>query len=135
MNTPLPLKNYSLCIQLYFKSSQNHLVNFPMVLKLYGVEQGFTKIPALVLHEKNVHFELVPVNKSGGELKSDACLAKQPFGEMPYIVRFFSFPRKTLVLTKASLMLTACYNRTTTDSSYSNRSPSPDILRRSTKIM
>ena len=83
-----------------------------MALKLYGVEQGFTKVPAFVLYEKNVTFELVPVNMSGGELKTAAYLAKQPFGETPYIVWFPPFPSllpsKMLVFTKPLLIFTFC---------------------------
>lgn len=44
---------------------------------------------AVVLREKDVPYELVPVDLMKGEHKSPAFLEKQPFGQVPYIVRVF----------------------------------------------
>lgn len=59
-----------------------------MVLKLYGSPMSTcTKRVAVVLHEKQVPFEMIPVDYAKGEHKSPEYLEKQPFGQMPYIVR------------------------------------------------
>jgi glutathione S-transferase len=58
-----------------------------MVLKLYGGTGGFTKIPATILLEKEVPFELVRVDQASGENKTAEYLTKQPFGQIPYLVR------------------------------------------------
>ncbi|KAK2467387.1 hypothetical protein APHAL10511_000622 [Amanita phalloides] len=57
-----------------------------MVLKLYGSSYStYTKCVAIVLHEKNVPFELVPVDMLSKEHKSEEYLKKHPFGQVPYI--------------------------------------------------
>jgi hypothetical protein len=81
-------------------------------------------------YEKNVPFKFIPVNMSGGELKTAAYLAKQPFGEMPYIVRF---PFRALLNT-CWYQVTPPLYRMTTGSSCSNRSRSPNISLRNTKV-
>lgn len=58
------------------------------ILKLYGAAQATcTRRVGTVLHEAKVPFELVEVDIRGGEHKTPAYLAKQPFGQIPYIVR------------------------------------------------
>jgi len=58
-----------------------------MVLKLHGLaKSGHVRLVALVLHEKQVPFELVPVDFFKHEHKSPEYLEKQPFGQVPYIV-------------------------------------------------
>jgi glutathione S-transferase len=57
-----------------------------MVLKLYGNPLSTcTQRVATVLHEKNVPFEIVSIDLSKGEHKRPEYLAKQPFGQVPYI--------------------------------------------------
>jgi glutathione S-transferase len=59
-----------------------------MVLKLYGVNLSTcTRRVATVLYEKNIPFELITVDIMKGEHKSAEYLKKQPFGQVPYIVR------------------------------------------------
>jgi glutathione S-transferase len=56
------------------------------ILKLYGTSQATcTRRIATVLHELKVPFELIEVTLM--ELKTPAYLEKQPFGQIPYIVR------------------------------------------------
>lgn len=65
-----------------------------MVLKLYGSAlSGSTRRVALVLKEKEVPYEFILVEMSKGEHKTPDYLKKQPFGQVPYIVRllFSSF--------------------------------------------
>jgi glutathione S-transferase len=59
-----------------------------MVLKLYGFDHSpnVTRI-VVVLLEKNIPFQFVTVNRVAGEHKTPDYLAKQPFGQVPYIVR------------------------------------------------
>ena len=58
-----------------------------MVLKLYGMPGSTcTRRVATVLKEKNVPYELVLVDLSKGEHKAAAFVAKQPFGQVPYLV-------------------------------------------------
>lgn len=65
-----------------------------MTLKLYGYSGSTcTRRVALVLHEKKVPFELVVVDIGKNEQKSPEYLMKQPFGQVPYIVRLF-YPSK-----------------------------------------
>lgn len=60
-----------------------------MVLKLYGYHRDTcTPRVALILREKNVPFEFIPVDLKKGEQKSPEYLKHQPFGSTPYIVRF-----------------------------------------------
>ena len=57
-----------------------------MVLKLYGHPMSTcTKRVAATLAEKQVPFELIPIDFAKGEHKSAAFLEKQPFGQVPYI--------------------------------------------------
>jgi glutathione S-transferase len=59
-----------------------------MVLKLYGVSyaSGGTSLVAMVLAEKQVPFELVPIDIDNGEQKRPDHVAKNPFGQVPVIV-------------------------------------------------
>ncbi|KAF9049651.1 thioredoxin-like protein [Hymenopellis radicata] len=58
-----------------------------MVLQLFGSPVSTcTKRVAVVLREKKVPFELHPINLASREQKSPEYLAKQPFGQVPYIV-------------------------------------------------
>ena len=58
-----------------------------MVLKLYGgYRLPWVRLVAAVLLEKQVPFELVSVNFANFEHKTPEYLAKQPFGQVPYIV-------------------------------------------------
>ncbi|KAF8881354.1 glutathione S-transferase [Infundibulicybe gibba] len=58
-----------------------------MVLKLYGAptQNAPTGLVALILREKKVPFEFVPVDMRGGEHKSAGILARNPFGQVPSI--------------------------------------------------
>ncbi|KAF8881353.1 glutathione S-transferase [Infundibulicybe gibba] len=58
-----------------------------MVLKLYGAsyQTGATSLVALVLHEKKIPFEFMPVDMYSGEHKSVENLARNPFGKVPSI--------------------------------------------------
>jgi len=59
-----------------------------MVLKLYGVVLATcTQRVLAVAKQLNVQVELVPVDFATGEHKSPEYLKKQPFGEVPYLVR------------------------------------------------
>ncbi|KAJ6541212.1 glutathione S-transferase [Mycena vulgaris] len=56
------------------------------ILKLYGMgSAACTRRVATILHEHQVPFELVEVDLMKGEHKIPAFLAKQPFGQIPYI--------------------------------------------------
>jgi glutathione S-transferase len=62
-----------------------------MVLKLYGAPLSPSVIRVgIVLHEKNIPFELVTVDLFKGEHKTPDFKAKSPFGQIPYIVRTYS---------------------------------------------
>ncbi|KAF9444682.1 glutathione S-transferase [Macrolepiota fuliginosa MF-IS2] len=57
-----------------------------MVLKLYGFPASTaTRRVAQILHEKEVPFEFVEIDRASNEHKSPAYLEKQPFGQVPYI--------------------------------------------------
>ena len=57
-----------------------------MVLKLYGFPISVaTRRVALVLHEKNIPYDFIPVDLSKGEHKAPAHLANQPFGQVPFL--------------------------------------------------
>lgn len=59
-----------------------------MVLKLYGWTHSVaTRRAACILKEKNVPFQFINVDITKGEHKAADYLAKQPFGQVPYIVR------------------------------------------------
>lgn len=66
-----------------------------MVLKLYGTSHaaGGTAVVAMVLAEKRVPFEFIPIDiREKQENKTPEFLEKQPFGQVPVIVTWFSFP-------------------------------------------
>jgi len=57
-----------------------------MVLKLYGyVHSPPAKLVAMVLYEKEIPFEYIEVDLSTRKNKTEAFLAIQPFGQVPYI--------------------------------------------------
>ncbi|KAL0488042.1 glutathione S-transferase [Acrasis kona] len=57
-----------------------------MVLKLYGLAMSTCAQRVLItLKEKNVEYELVPVDLMKGAHKSPEFLEKQPFGKIPYL--------------------------------------------------
>jgi len=57
-----------------------------MVLKLYGYPLSTcTRRVAVVFKEKNVPYELIVVDLASGAQRSPEYLAKQPFGQVPYI--------------------------------------------------
>lgn len=59
-----------------------------MTLKLVGIPTSTcTRRVAVVAKEAGVPFEIVTVDYLKGEHKSPAFLAKQPFGQVPYLVR------------------------------------------------
>lgn len=58
-----------------------------MVLKFYAFNLSPpSQYVATVLHEKKVPFEFVNIDLLKGEQKTPEVLAKQPFGQVPYIV-------------------------------------------------
>ena len=58
-----------------------------MVVKVYGdVRSSCTQRVLTILKEKDVTFEYHHVDFAKGEHKSPEYLAKQPFGQLPYIV-------------------------------------------------
>lgn len=76
-----------------------------MVLKLYGSPfSTCTRRVATVLHEKDVPFELVEVDLRQGAHKAPAFLEKQPFGQIPYIVRELLDVECINITTKSSLL-------------------------------
>jgi glutathione S-transferase len=61
---------------------------FDMVLKLYGYHMSTcTRRAAVVLQEKKVPYEFIPVDITKGEHKQPEYLKSQPFGQVPYLVR------------------------------------------------
>jgi glutathione S-transferase len=86
------------------------------ILKLYGWPKSTcTRRVAAVLHALKVPFELVELKIMEGEHKTPAYLEKQPFGQIPYIVR-----------TQPAAPLNEPVNpifRTTMDSSCTKRAP------------
>jgi glutathione S-transferase len=57
-----------------------------MVLKFYGsAVSTCTRRVAVVLKEKEVPYEFIPVDVMKGENKTPEYLTKQPFGQVPYI--------------------------------------------------
>ena len=59
-----------------------------MVLRLFGYAHSTcTARAATVLREKKIPFEFVPVDLQKGEQKTPAYLEKQPFGQVPCLVR------------------------------------------------
>jgi glutathione S-transferase len=64
------------------------VVVFVMTLKLYTYAVSpSARLVAMVLTEKKVPFEFVKVGVEAGEHKSPGFLEKQPFGQVPVIVR------------------------------------------------
>ena len=59
-----------------------------MVLKLYGYPLStYTRLVALICKEKEVPYELVTIDLAKREHKAPEFIEKQPFGQVPYIVR------------------------------------------------
>ncbi|KAI3864541.1 hypothetical protein MKX03_016998 [Papaver bracteatum] len=57
-----------------------------MALKLYGIPMSTCTTRAMIcLHEKEVEFELVPVDLYTGEHKQPSYLSKNPFGQVPLL--------------------------------------------------
>ncbi|KAF9621006.1 hypothetical protein IFM89_015828 [Coptis chinensis] len=92
------MKTTSYTLHFYIRSISSNILNFlfvvsssiqfslTMTLKVYGI--GFSTCTARVLtclNEKEVEYELVPVNLGVGEHKKPAFLAKQPFGQIPVL--------------------------------------------------
>lgn len=50
----------------------------------------------MILYEKKVPFELVPIDITKGEHKKPEFVEKHPFGVVPYLVRLF-FAKNTLI--------------------------------------
>jgi glutathione S-transferase len=62
-----------------------------MVLKLYGaIYTVATQRVVLVLKTLDAPFELIPVDLTKGEHKSNEYVAKQPVGLVPFMVRLSS---------------------------------------------
>ncbi|KAG1818023.1 glutathione S-transferase [Suillus subaureus] len=56
------------------------------MVKLYGFASSTcTRLVALVCKEKDISYELIPVNLAKGEHKHPGFVANQPFGQVPYI--------------------------------------------------
>ena len=67
--------------------SQHDYSSINMVLKLYGSYRSpWVRLVAAILKEKQVPYELVPVDLPNGEHKKPEYLAKHPFGQIPSIV-------------------------------------------------
>lgn len=59
-----------------------------MVLKIYGFSHSTcTRLVAVVCKEKEIPYELVPIDLAKREHKSPEFIKNQPFGQVPYIVR------------------------------------------------
>jgi len=59
-----------------------------MVLKLYSAARSTCgQRVAMVLNEKGVPFELNVIDLTKGEHKAPEFVEKQPFGQVPYLVR------------------------------------------------
>ncbi|KAL4068711.1 glutathione S-transferase [Scleroderma yunnanense] len=57
-----------------------------MVVKLYGSPTSTcTRLVAVVCKEKNIDLEIVRIDLRKGEQKSKEFVAKQPFGQIPYL--------------------------------------------------
>jgi Glutathione S-transferase, N-terminal domain len=100
-----------------------------MTLSIHGVSSfTCTRRVALIAKERNVPYELVPVNFATGEHKQPAYIEHQPFGQVPYIVVRLS------PITKAPQMFMASDGSPTsskrTDSSCLNHALSAATLQR-----
>ena len=62
------------------------------VFRLHGIQKSTcTRRVAIIAKERNIPYELVPINFAVAEHKQPAHLEHQPFGQVPYItVRLFS---------------------------------------------
>lgn len=62
-----------------------------MVVKIHGIKQSTcTQRVSTVLKELGVPYEIVPVNFQTGEHKKEEYLqTKQPFGQIPVLVRHY----------------------------------------------
>jgi hypothetical protein len=59
-----------------------------MVIQLYGhPEFGSTRLVLMILLETKTPYELHVLDYAAGALKREEYLEKQPFGQLPYIVR------------------------------------------------
>jgi len=57
------------------------------MVKLYGYPMSTcTRLVALVCMEKEIPYELIKIDLAKGEHKFPDFVAKQPFGQVPYIV-------------------------------------------------
>lgn len=82
-----------------------------MVLKLYGTPLSTcVKRVRLALEEKGIEYEIVPVDLSKGEHKTESYLEKQPFGKIPVLEDdgFFIFGSPIAQLLHCGLMLITC---------------------------
>jgi glutathione S-transferase len=62
-----------------------------MVLKLYGSHDSPpARLVATILYEKEVPFEFIHIDLIKGEAKSAENLARNPWGQVPVIVRNFA---------------------------------------------
>ena len=58
-----------------------------MAIKLYGAYASpWVRLVAAILKEKEVPYELVPVDFANKQHKSPEYLSKHPFGQIPYLV-------------------------------------------------
>lgn len=68
-----------------------------MTLKLYGYSRSTcTRKVRAVLAEKQVPYEFVTIDLLKGEQKTPEYLKKQPFGQVPYIVRLQTLHQRCL---------------------------------------
>ncbi|KAH7883395.1 glutathione S-transferase [Phlebopus sp. FC_14] len=57
-----------------------------MTFKLYGAPKSTcTRLVALIAKEKEIPYELIPIDLQKGEHKAPSFVEKQPFGQVPYI--------------------------------------------------
>jgi glutathione S-transferase len=65
-----------------------------MAFKIHGVSMATcTRRVALIAKERNLKYEVIPVDVKAAEHKQPPHLQHQPFGQIPYmIVRHFPFP-------------------------------------------
>jgi len=80
-----------------------------MVLKLYAASASTCgQRVAIVLNEKGIPFEFNLVDFASGEHKSPEYLKKQPFGQVPYLVRRSCLGRKLLLTIARTMMASFC---------------------------
>ena len=105
-----------------------------MSFKLHGIPfSTCTRRVALIAKERNVPYEVVPVNLQQAEHKNPPHLAHQPFGQIPYITvrRRSSSLCVPLLQYRCGVFSNATLSSKTTASSCSNRAPSVGTSRRS----